>query len=139
MSLWPTRVGIITDQWLNVVAWAGKIGETVSLHAAQDARDGKRLGCVVCAILGALVEKDQCAKTLDPTTQEAAGAAIRALNSTVLARNSSSVRGLRLASRSLMVATTGQSRLMSRSFAVPKILVNALSKNTGFSVYQCKW
>ena len=78
MSLWPTRVGIITDQWLNVVAWAGKIGETVSLHAAQDARDGKRLGCVVCAILGALVEKDHCAKTLDPNTQEAAGAAIRA-------------------------------------------------------------
>ena len=41
-------------------------------------------------------------------------------------------------SRSLMVATTGIKRLMIRSLEVPKILVSIVSKNTGFSVYQCK-
>jgi hypothetical protein len=42
-------------------------------------------------------------------------------------------------SRALMAATIGFNRLIVRSFAVPKMLVRSLSKNTGFSVSQCKW
>jgi hypothetical protein len=38
-----------------------------------------------------------------------------------------------------MAATIGFNRLIVRSFAVPKMLVRSLSKNTGFSVSQCKW
>ena len=72
------RVGNETDIWLNVAVWDGAQGETVSLHAALDQRAGQRLGCIVCRVLGALVERGHCAKVLDPVTVESPGAAIRA-------------------------------------------------------------
>ncbi len=55
---------------------------------------------------------------------------MRALNSAVLAFSSSSESFSIAGSIALMVFTLGVSRLMSRSFAVPKILVRILSKNT---------
>jgi hypothetical protein len=67
------------------------------------------------------------------------GAAIRARNSTVFARSSSSDSCFIAGSKSLIVATTGHSRLMIRSFEVPKTFVNTLSIKTKLSVYQCKW
>ena len=57
----------------------------------------------------------------------------------VLARNCSSESCFVSSSRALMVATTGHSFLMMRSFEVPKILVSTLSIKTKISVYQCKW
>ena len=48
--------------------------------------------------------------------------------------------GLHVTHRDQVVdATIGINRLISRSFAVPKIFVRTLSKNTGISAYQCKW
>jgi Na+-translocating ferredoxin:NAD+ oxidoreductase RnfA subunit len=78
MTTYPFRVGVATDCWLNAVVWAGNLNETVSHHTAVDCLAGKRVGCIVCVLLGALVERHHCAKVLDPNAQEAAGAAIRA-------------------------------------------------------------
>lgn len=78
MTAYFERVGRETDVWLNVTVWGGKEGVTVSTHAALDRNAGNRTGCVVCAILGALVERNHCTKTLDPTSVESTGAAIRA-------------------------------------------------------------
>ena len=78
MSAYVERVGRETDVWLNVAVYAGREGETVSRHAALDRDAGKPVGCAVCAILGALVEKDHCTKTLDPNEQEATAASVKA-------------------------------------------------------------
>ena len=66
-------------------------------------------------------------------------AAMRARNSTVLARSCSSESFSISGSRALIWATMGSSFLMTRSLAVPNTLVSALSKNTGVSIFQCKW
>src|SRR5579863_4089123 len=60
----------------------------------------------------------------------------RSRNSVVLARSCSSVSFCISGSNVLMEATTGVRRLIARSFAVPKTLVRALSKNTEISVDQ---
>lgn len=70
------RVGFETDVWLNVVFYDGQQGETISQHAA---RDHKWTGCVLCWLLGILIERNHCAKTIDPTAITSTGAAIRSL------------------------------------------------------------
>ena len=114
--------------------------EVAHLHGAPAGlahhRKGLGQNLVQRLLLGA-----PCARPCAPRRRECSSsrAAIRARNSTVLARNCSSVSCFVSASRALISATIGISRLIRRSFAVPKILVRTLSKNTGFSVYQCKW
>ena len=48
----------------------GSETQTCSLHAAIAWREGKRWGCVLCWILGKLVETDHCAKQLEPYTEQ---------------------------------------------------------------------
>jgi hypothetical protein len=75
---WFARLGLSIDRVLNVVLFDGDDTWTVSLHAAVADQAGERWGCIVCWILATLVQRNHCALTLDPTTVETAGAAVRA-------------------------------------------------------------
>lgn len=70
----PNGYGL--DRALAAMFCGAKQGETVSLQAARAQRDGKRWGCLLCALLARLVEADHCAKTLTddgvPTERAAA-------------------------------------------------------------------
>jgi hypothetical protein len=71
------RVGIAIDEALNVLFFDGQPDETISLHAADAQRAGRRWGCVLCKILSVIVERDHCAKQFLPGTT-APTAALRA-------------------------------------------------------------
>jgi hypothetical protein len=75
---WPDRMGWALDRVLNVMFLDGDDTQTVSVHAADAQAAGVRWGCVVCDILGALVQRRHCAITLDPDGKETPGAAARA-------------------------------------------------------------
>ncbi|WP_428485936.1 hypothetical protein [Rhodopila sp.] len=75
---WTARLGLAADRLLNVVLFNGDDTWTVSLHAAVARVEGRRWGCIVCGLLGVLIQRRHCALTLDPNTQESTGAAIRA-------------------------------------------------------------
>jgi hypothetical protein len=72
------RVGVELDVLLNVLAFDGQNGQTVSEHAATAESAGKPWGCIVCRLLSALVQTGHCQLVLagDPTPT---GAAVRAL------------------------------------------------------------
>ena len=60
---YPGRVGEALDIFLNVLLLRGRAGQTISLHAAEDA-PRERWACWLCRWLSLTVERDHCAKTL---------------------------------------------------------------------------
>lgn len=75
MASYPERVLDATkdlfreiDEWFNVAVWAGRRGQTVSVHAALDRDAGKWAGCLICAALYVLVQKNHCDKVIDPSS-----------------------------------------------------------------------
>jgi hypothetical protein len=74
------RLGLAIDQVQNVALFNGSQTETVSHHAARAWRDGKKWGCVVCRFLSIVVERNHCAKQLDPNSGPTSlGPALRSL------------------------------------------------------------
>lgn len=72
------NVGMALDCFLNALT-GGEHNETVSQRAAREALQGKRWACKVCRWLHYTVERDHCAKTLDPSAPTKTAACIRAL------------------------------------------------------------
>lgn len=66
------------DRALAAAFFHARNGETVSQRAALARIAGKRWGCVLCAFLSAVVEKDHCAKALSLDGVTASRAAIKA-------------------------------------------------------------
>jgi hypothetical protein len=62
------NVGIAFDRLVNASFLAGDKDETVSLHAALDARAGRRWACVFCRVLSVLVQRNHCADQFLPGT-----------------------------------------------------------------------
>jgi hypothetical protein len=58
------RVGEELDRFINVTVLDGAVGQTVSMHAAADAGQGKLWACMLCRWLSWTVETDHCRKTL---------------------------------------------------------------------------
>lgn len=75
------RVGVAEDEALNVIWLDGRPDQTISLHAALEARKGTRWACILCRILSVAIEKDHCEKqfTRAPTSTLAAIRAFLAL------------------------------------------------------------
>lgn len=57
------QVGVLADETLNVEL-DGDAGQTLSLRAALAARSGERWACVLCRVLGWLVQRRHCEKQL---------------------------------------------------------------------------
>jgi len=72
------NVGLALDCFLNAVTGGGH-NETLSQRAAREEREGKRWACKLCRWLHYTVERDHCAKTLDPNAPTKTAACIRAL------------------------------------------------------------
>lgn len=68
------KVGVALDEFLNVLVLDGNVGDTISLHAAQQADNKKEWACLLCKWLSLTVEKNHCEKTLanEPTKAAAA-------------------------------------------------------------------
>lgn len=64
MTLPLVSDGMGYDRALAAMFCRAKRGETVSLMAAQDQRDGGRWGCRMCWLLNLVVERNHCAITL---------------------------------------------------------------------------
>jgi len=71
-------LGETFDKWCNAVFWGGSPDQTVSEHAALDARAGLWPGCILCAVLAVLVQWQHCSKTLDPNASTPTSAYVRA-------------------------------------------------------------
>jgi len=80
MKNYLRNVGLALDRFLNAVT-GGDSNETVSLRAATRATTPppKKWACVLCKWLSLTVERDHCAKTLDPNAETKNAACIKAL------------------------------------------------------------
>jgi len=58
------NVFLALDEFLNCLLFAGNPQQTISVHAALAARQGKLWGCLLCRILSALVQPNHCADSL---------------------------------------------------------------------------
>lgn len=74
------NVGMALDCFLNALT-GGEHNETVSIRAAKGEREAppKKWACRLCKWLHYTVERDHCAKTLDPSAPTKTAACIRAL------------------------------------------------------------
>ena len=72
------NVGLALDKLINAVA-GGAHDETVSERAAREELTGKRWACYLCKWFHYTVERNHCAKTLDPHTPTKIIACVRAL------------------------------------------------------------
>jgi hypothetical protein len=78
LSTYLGRVFDALDVLLNALVYPGaRLKQTISVHAALDRRKGKRVGCILCAILGVLVQPRHCDQALTQAPMPA-GAAVRA-------------------------------------------------------------
>jgi hypothetical protein len=66
LAIYLHNAVVALDRLLNAWFWPDKDAPdtTLSLHAARDQAAGKRGGCVVCAILAAIVQRRHCERTL---------------------------------------------------------------------------
>ncbi len=72
------NVGLALDKLFNAVT-GGSHDETVSERAAREELVGKRWACKLCKWFHYTVERNHCAKTLDPSAPTKTAACIRAL------------------------------------------------------------
>jgi hypothetical protein len=65
MSLWSylLGVGMAEDETLDAVT-GGPPNETFSMRWAKARAAGSRMGCIICAALSVLVQRNHCAKQL---------------------------------------------------------------------------
>jgi hypothetical protein len=78
LSTYLGRVFDALDVLLNALVYPGaRLKQTVSVHAALDRLEGKRVGCVLCRILDVLVQPHHCDQVLTQAPMPA-GAAVRA-------------------------------------------------------------
>ena len=71
------QIGIAEDETFDAIT-GGSASMTFSRRVALAAQQGDKEACFVCACLSWMVQKDHCAKTLDPNSTMNAGNYLRA-------------------------------------------------------------
>ena len=61
---WLENIAYAWDEFLNVLL-GGLPGQTFSMRAAVARQSGRVWGCVMCAMLAALIQREHCQKTLE--------------------------------------------------------------------------